>query len=180
MGNVNLGFRPDRKETIDPILFTDDVDGISAYLKKHFHAFKMDCDDAAKQWVNQGWNTISQVHCNIYHDSKRMILLMGDAAHATSPQIGQGMNTALADAAAFDRMLDQHKDNVTVAIEEFSKERVKEGNALTDLSFYSIAFSNALQLELMVKQAIRRKLNIYFPAFFDKDPLDAVASGCKF
>merc|ERR1711874_648174 len=96
--NVNLGFRPDQKDTIDPVLFTDDVDEISAYFKKHFHAFKMDCDDAA---------------------------------HATSPQIGQGMNTALADAAALDEMLDRHKDDWNATLETFSNERVKEGNALT-------------------------------------------------
>jgi len=177
--NVNLGFRPDRKETIDPILFTDDVDGISAYLKKHFHAFKMDCDDAAKQWVAQGWNTISQVHCNIYHDSKRMILLMGDAAHATSPQIGQGMNTALADAAALDEMLDRHKDDWNATLETFSNERVKEGNALTSLSFYTMSFSSAQQMRFMLGQMIRSRLNSMMPSLFSMHPMDEIPQGGK-
>ena len=46
------------------------------------------------------------------------------------------MNTALADAAVLDSLLDEHKDNWDAVLIKFSSERVKEGNALTDLSFY--------------------------------------------
>jgi 2-polyprenyl-6-methoxyphenol hydroxylase-like FAD-dependent oxidoreductase len=177
--NVNLGYALNREDDIDPVLKSDDVNAISAYFKKHFHAFNMDCDDAAEQWVAQNWNTISQVHCNIYHDSKRMILLMGDAAHATSPQIGQGMNTALADAAAFDGMLDSHKDNLSAALETFSKERVKEGNALTDLSFYTFSLSPGQQIRRMIDTTIRQSLHRALPTFFDPDPMDEVSRGGK-
>jgi len=177
--NVNLGYAMNTEDKIDPVLKSDDVDAISAYFKKHFHAFEMDCDDAAKQWVSQSWNTISQVHCNIYHDSKRMILLMGDAAHATSPQIGQGMNTALADAAAFDRMLDTHKDNLSAALETFSEERVKEGNALTDLSFYTFSLSSSQQLKVMIGSMIRTSLHKHLPMLFNPDPMDEISRGGK-
>lgn len=177
--NVNLGFSLSDEDKIAPILKTNDVNGISAYFKKHFHAFEMDCDDAAEQWVSQGWNSTQQVHCNFYHDSQNMILLMGDAAHATSPSIGQGMNTALADAIAFDKILDQHKDNLTDALETFSKDRVKEGNALSDLAFYTFSLSSSQQVKLMVRQSIRRKLNKWLPLIFDTDPMDEVSVGGK-
>jgi len=177
--NVNLGYSTGNEHNIDPILFTNDVDGISKYFQKHFYAFEADWNDAAKQWVNQGWSTIGQVHCNIYHNTKNMILLIGDAAHATSPSIGQGMNTALADAGVFDELLDKHKDDITAAIQEFSKERVKEGNALTDLSFYTFSLSGSQQLQIMIGQTIRRKLNKLLPSLFDMDPMDAVATGSK-
>ena len=177
--NVNLGTRRDQMDKVDPILLSNDVAGISAYFKKHFHAFKMDCDSAAKQWVDQGWNTISQVHCNIYHDSKRMILLMGDAAHATSPQIGQGMNTALADAAAFDAILDTHKDDLSAALETFSKDRVKEGNALTYLSFYTMSFSSSEQFRFMIGSMVRARLNRMMPSIFDMYPMDEIPRGGK-
>jgi kynurenine 3-monooxygenase len=72
-----------------------------------------------------------------------MILLMDDAAHATSPQIGQGMNTALTDAAALDKMLDSHKDNLVAALETFSKERMKEGNTLIDCHFITFYYRPA-------------------------------------
>ncbi len=177
--NVNLGYRRDQEDKIDAVLFSDDVDSISEYFKKHFHAFKMDFNDAAKQWVNQGWNSISQVHCNIYHDSKRKILLMGDAAHATSPQIGQGMNTALADAAAFDVILDTHKDNLSAALETFSEERVKEGNALTYLSYYTMSFSAIDQFKVMIGSLFRSRLNRFMPSLFDMYPMDEIPRGGK-
>jgi 2-polyprenyl-6-methoxyphenol hydroxylase-like FAD-dependent oxidoreductase len=177
--NVNLGYAMNKEDEIDPILKSDDVVAISAYFRKHFHAFDLDCDDAAKQWVSQTWNTISQVHCNIYHDRKRHILLMGDAAHATSPQIGQGMNTALADAAAFDKMLDDNKDDIGASLEMFSKERVKEGNALTDLSFYTMSLSPSQQFQVMAGQLIRAGLHRCLPRLFNPDPMDEISKGGK-
>jgi hypothetical protein len=52
--NVNLGVALNELNKIDPVLKSDDVNTISVYFKKHFHAFKMDCDDSAKQWISQG------------------------------------------------------------------------------------------------------------------------------
>lgn len=95
--NVNLAFSLVNEDKIDPILKSADVNAISNIFRKHLYLFKMNCGNAAKQWVAQGWKTISQVHFNIYHDSRRMVLLIGDAAHATLPSIGQEMNTTLAD-----------------------------------------------------------------------------------
>ena len=177
--NVNLGFSMNSEDDIDPVMKSNDASAISAYLKKHFHAFKIDCDDAARQWVEQGWNTISQVHCNIYHDSRRMILLMGDAAHATSPQIGQGMNTALADAAAFDEILDSHKDDLEASLDTFSKDRVKEGNALTDLSFYTLSLSPSQQMGAMIESILRASLHRLLPMIFDPFPMDEIPRGGK-
>lgn len=177
--NVNMGFNMAQEDKIDPVLFSDDVPAISAYFQKHFHAFQMDCDDAARQWVAQSWNTISQVHCNTYHSQKHMILLMGDAAHATSPQIGQGMNTALADTVVFDRLLDECNDDLPNAIEEFSKERVKEGNALTDLSFYTLSFSSRQQIMIIVESMIRSTLNKILPSVFDAYPMEEIGRGGK-
>lgn len=150
MLNVALGTSLDR-ECPDE-LKSDDTQVIAEYFRKHFHAFDIDADEAAAQWVNQQWNTISQVHCNFYHSKKLSALLMGDAAHATSPQIGQGMNTALADAAVLDSLLDEHKDNWDAVLPIFSELRVKEGNALTDLSFYTFSLRPAMQVKLMFGQ----------------------------
>merc|ERR1712038_1291901 len=177
--NLNLGCSRNDVDKIDPVLKSNDVAAISAYFKKNFHAFTLDCDDAAKQWVAQGWNTISMVHCNTYHDSKRMILLMGDAAHATSPQIGQGMNTALADAAEFDKMLDMHDDDLAAALETFSKERVKEGNALTDLSFYTLSMNPLQQMSFMIRNIVRAKAHKLFPRLVSPYPMDEIPKGMK-
>jgi len=52
-------------------------------------------------------------HCNFYHSTKLSMIILGDAAHATSPSIGMGMNHALADAACLDELLIEHEGDLT-------------------------------------------------------------------
>lgn len=175
--NVALGTALNKE--CAPELKSDDAKVVADYFRKHWHAFEIDSDEAGRQWVGQGWNTISQVHCNFYHSETLGALLLGDAAHATSPQIGQGMNTALADAAALNRLLEENKDDWSVVLPKFSAERVKEGHALTDLSFYTFSLSARQQLTLMLRQNIRRTLNGLVPWLVDPDPMSEVSKGMR-
>lgn len=50
------------------------------------------------------------------------LLFIGDAAHATSPQLGQGANLALMDAFLFSKILD-HNKRLDSSLEQFQKNR---------------------------------------------------------
>lgn len=169
---LNVGIGCPLNKPFAPELESDDPRIVADYFRRHWHAFDIDADEAGRQWVAQSFFSVQQVHCNFYHSEPLAALLIGDAAHATSPQIGQGMNTALADAAALDRLLDEHKDDWAAVLPRFSEERVKEGNALTDLSFYTFSLKGSQQLRLMVGQVLRRTLNKLCPRLFDPDPID--------
>ncbi|GHC06174.1 FAD-dependent oxidoreductase [Thermomonas carbonis] len=54
--------------------------------------------------------------------SRGRAVLLGDAAHAMSPQLGQGVNMALVDALALTRALDAHAD-VRAAFDGYERER---------------------------------------------------------
>ncbi|HET7714938.1 MAG TPA: NAD(P)/FAD-dependent oxidoreductase [Bauldia sp.] len=50
------------------------------------------------------------VHATVRRPVAHRLALIGDAAHATSPQLGQGANMGLLDAAALAAMLEAHAD----------------------------------------------------------------------
>merc|ERR1712113_777532 len=93
---------------------------------------------------------------------------MGDAAHATSPSIGMGMNTALRDAQVFVEILEDCKDDLTRALPAFSEARVKEGNALSDLALHLYCRDNTQQMMETLHLVIRGYLHSKFPSFVDE------------
>ena len=175
--NFACGYQLDKP--CDAAMLSDDPKVVRQYLTKHFKAFDLDCDEVALEWVRQPWNTVQQVHCNFYHSTLLQALLLGDAAHATLPNLGQGMNQALVDAVVLNDLLDKYEEDLDEVLPAFSKERVKEGNALTDLSFHTYSLSRSMQLEIIMRQSIRRFLKRIFPFFVDIEPMVAIAQGMK-
>lgn len=177
---LNVSFGCFCHNVADDALQSDDPKIVAAYVKEHLKAFELlDYDDFAQQWVAQPWNTTGQVHCNFYHSLKIKALLMGDAAHATSPAIGMGMNTALADAAALDELMDQHRDQLAAVLPAFSRERVKEGNALTYLALHAYSMSMSQGLEMQIRGVVRKFFHWCFPRWVMEEPLATVAKGGK-
>jgi len=133
--NISAGTGRNNFDKIPKELRSDDYKVVSEFVKKNFKGFELvDYDDFAKQWVGQRWNQTGMVLCNFYHSLKTNIVLMGDAAHATSPSIGMGMNTALRDAQIFHEILKECKDDLSQVLPAYSEARVKEGNSLTLLA----------------------------------------------
>lgn len=83
--------------------------------------------------------SIDQVLFASYHDvvmhrwSTRNVVYLGDAAHATSPQLGQGCNLALWDAMVLADVLASESHDLAVALDRYSRERVDH------LAFYQFA-----------------------------------------
>lgn len=77
--------------------------------------------------------SIPIVRCGRWDDGGWMVVL-GDAAHATAPFMGQGVNLALEDAAALCELTARHGDELAPALRSFSTTRVAEGIACCDLS----------------------------------------------
>jgi 2-polyprenyl-6-methoxyphenol hydroxylase-like FAD-dependent oxidoreductase len=63
----------------------------------------------------------------------RDVVILGDAAHATSPQLGQGCNLALCDAAALADALAASETDVPMALEAYTRARREH------LAFYQLA-----------------------------------------
>lgn len=78
-------------------------------------------------------STLMMVRCSPWN-YKDQIVLIGDAAHAMVPFYGQGMNCGFEDCTVFQDMYDANNGDWNGLLEEFSKQRVPDGNAIIDLA----------------------------------------------
>ncbi|MEM9088158.1 MAG: NAD(P)/FAD-dependent oxidoreductase [Cyanobacteria bacterium P01_F01_bin.53] len=121
------------------------------------------------------------IKCDRFHHGDR-ILLLGDAAHAVSPSIGQGCNSALEDIAIINDLLDHSQkngqengqDDWSQAIAQFSQRRVADAHALKALSDYSFPRSKWLIPEFFLRLIVGRKLHKWFPKRFNPFVFDLV------
>ena len=126
----------------DMVFSGEDQEAMAEELEKRFPLLVgADLSSMALQLQSQGKaSQASVVTCNTYHFGS-VAVLTGDAAHATGGVSGQGVNSALQDAAALANCLVKlynpgNKDeSLRSALLSYSQVAVPEGKALYDLSF---------------------------------------------
>ncbi|XP_065655963.1 kynurenine 3-monooxygenase [Hydra vulgaris] len=97
-----------------------------------------------------------------YHYSDKVVIL-GDAAHATVPFYGQGMNCGFEDCLVLHEILDKTLDFKT-GLEAYSKYRNPDAEALIDLSLY-----NYMELRAHVNSVwftLRKKVDSFLQFLF--------------
>jgi kynurenine 3-monooxygenase len=77
------------------------------------------------------------IKMDCYHFENQACLL-GDAAHAVPPSVGQGCNSSLEDAVIITRLLERFGADWDGALAAFSAERVPDMHALLTLSMYAM------------------------------------------
>jgi len=87
-----------------------------------------------EQYEENKTSALMVVHCKPWtHKSK--VMLLGDAAHATVPFYGEGMNAGFEDVRVFTDILEELGDeNMQAVLDKYTAERVDNGKALVDLS----------------------------------------------
>ncbi|MBE9007702.1 FAD-dependent monooxygenase [Fortiea sp. LEGE XX443] len=130
----------------------------------------------AGDFVNRPVSRVPTVRCNRYHHGDSL-MVMGDAAHAVSPALGQGCNAALEDVVIFDQILDECADDLPVAVEQFTNHRQADGNALVELSDYAFPNSKKLFFELLLRNNLSKYLHPILPKFFLPSLFELVAEG---
>ncbi len=127
----------------------------------------------AEAFLNRSVASVLTIRCNRYHYGDR-VMILGDAAHATSPSLGQGCNAALEDAAIFDRLLDEFGDDWASTLAQFTARRKADAHALVELSDYAFPTSFKLFIEFVIRAQISRLLHRYFPARFSPSLFELV------
>ncbi|MCD8486693.1 MAG: FAD-dependent monooxygenase [Desertifilum sp.] len=119
----------------------------------------------AEAFVQRPVSEVVSVRCNRYHQGNR-VLLIGDAAHAVSPSLGQGCNAALEDVVVFGELLAEAQGNIREAIAQFTVRRQADAEALLELSNYAFPHQKRLLIEFFARQAIAKWLHSFWGGGF--------------
>ncbi|MEL6930486.1 MAG: FAD-dependent monooxygenase, partial [Cyanobacteria bacterium J06600_6] len=133
----------------------------------------------AEDFLQSKLAKIWTVSCNRYHYRDRA-LIIGDAAHAISPSIGQGCNSALEDVMVLDDLLDKYNDNWQEVLPQYSQSRIVDAHAVRELADHALPLTKGMFILFMIKLTINRTLHRIFPQtfplpFFDLIPDTTIA-----
>jgi len=126
-------FMPFEGENSFEALKTDaDVD---KFFKETFPDFYEMFPGLIDSWHGHPLSSLAIIRC--YPWTKGKIALMGDAAHATVPFYGQGMNSGFEDCSVMNDLMHKHNEDWEKIFEEYQDLRKPDGDAVQDLSVHN-------------------------------------------
>ena len=135
------------------------------FFQKHSPEIaKLVSQEEAEAFLARPISHVMTVWCNSYHYGDS-VLLLGDAAHALSPSLGQGCNSALEDVVILDKLLDEYSDNWADALPQFTLRRIKDAHAVQELSENAFPRSKRLFIEFVLRRQFTRLINKIFPKY---------------
>lgn len=105
---------------------------VNTFFKTTFPDFYEMMPNIADVWEDHPLSSLGIMRSYPWHDGKTA--LIGDAAHATVPFYGQGMNGAFEDCTVLHELMQKHNENWESIFPEYSLVRKPDGDALQELS----------------------------------------------
>ena len=119
----------DHEFAFDKLNTKEDVD---RFFKTVFPDFHQMMPDIADKWEDHPLSNLAIIRCYPWAHGK--VGLMGDAAHATVPFYGQGMNAGFEDCRVLNELMLEHNHDWDKIWAAYSPLRKPNGDALQDLS----------------------------------------------
>jgi kynurenine 3-monooxygenase len=89
-----------------------------------------------EEYFNNPTSSLAIMRCDPWVVDDK-VLLIGDAAHATVPFYGQGMNAGFEGCFVLDELMDKHGDDFISCFKEYSEIRKPDGDGVQDLSMHN-------------------------------------------
>ena len=117
-----------------------------------------------QQWITNPTSGLGIIKTYPWHINDTAVLI-GDAAHATVPFYGQGMNASLEDCRMLDELLDKHGDDLKSCFEEYSLTRKPNGDGLQDLSMqnFIVMRDKTADPKFLLQKEIEKKFANLYP-----------------
>jgi kynurenine 3-monooxygenase len=108
---------------------------VDEFFKKMFPDFYDMMPNLIENWHQHPLSSLAIIRCYPWTYGKTA--LMGDAAHATVPFYGQGMNAGFEDCSEMYRLMQKHNENWEAVFNEYQQIRKPNGDAVQDLSLHN-------------------------------------------
>lgn len=105
---------------------------IEDFFKTTFPDFYNMCPNLLKTWHSNPLSSLAIIRCYPWTHGK--VALMGDAAHATVPFYGQGMNAGFEDCSVMYELMQKYNEDWTKVFSKYQILRKPDGDAVQDLS----------------------------------------------
>ena len=136
---------------------------VDQFFKSTFPDFYQMMPNIADAWGDHPLSSLAIMRSYPWHHGK--IALMGDAAHATVPFYGQGMNAGFEDCSVMWGLVQKHNENWPAIFEEYSQIRKADGDALQDLSLhnYYVMRDYVADPQFLLRKKIEAKFSEQYP-----------------
>ncbi|MDM5177593.1 NAD(P)/FAD-dependent oxidoreductase [Massilia sp. DJPM01] len=152
-----------------PSLSTHDREAMSGFFSRYFGRLPQASRDALlEQFLALPSNDLINVRSSTFH-YKGNVVLIGDAAHATAPFLGQGMNMALEDVQVFVTLLDRYGDDLARALSEFTQQRKVQADAMQDMAIANYEVLSNPNFIFFLQTRYTRYMHKKFPRVYPPD-----------
>ena len=151
-----------------------DREKVENFFKEVFPDFYDLMPNVANRWEEHPLSALALIRCYPWTNGK--MALMGDAAHATVPFYGQGMNCGFEDCTVMWELMKEHKEDWPVIFKEYEKSRKPNGDAMQDLSLqnYTVMRDKVTDPLFKLIHKIEHRMSHLFPE--DYTPLYSMVS----
>jgi kynurenine 3-monooxygenase len=136
---------------------------VNNFFKSVFPDFFDMMPNIADAWEDHPLSSLAIIRCFPWTHGK--VALMGDAAHATVPFFGQGMNAGFEDCSVLFSLMKKHQENWPEIFKEYEMIRKPNGDAVQDLSMlnYIVMRDKVADPVFLLQQKVERRMAELYP-----------------
>ena len=112
-----------------------------------------------KEYFQNPTSSLAIMRCDPWTVEDK-VLLIGDAAHATVPFYGQGMNAGFEGCFVLDQLMQKHDEDWLSCFDEYSRIRKPDGDGVQDLSMHNFIVMRDKTAD--PKFLIQKKIELHF------------------
>ncbi len=136
---------------------------VEDFFKSTFPDFFTLMPNIGEVWEDHPLSSLAIIRCYPWAYGK--VALMGDAAHATVPFYGQGMNCGFEDCSVMWSLMQKYQEDWATIFEKYQTMRKPEGDAVQDLSLdnYFVMRDYVADPAFLLQKKFERRIQLLYP-----------------